>query len=168
MCFTFSLHIIPFYRECICKTETGLFPFLWFNTYFKTMDTLFYLFSLLWESQNILYYYFGTPLQRSCLENPMDGGDWWAAVHAVARSQTRLSDFTSTFHFHALEKEMATQSSVFAWRIPRMAEPGGLPSVGLHRVGHDWSDLAAVAAAVFCLSQDSVLFFSFFLFNFDF
>ena len=67
----------------------------------------------------------------------MDGGDWWAAVHAVARSQTRLSDFTSTCHFHALEKEMATQSSVFAWRIPRMAEPGGLPSVGLHRVGHD-------------------------------
>ena len=67
----------------------------------------------------------------------MDRGDWWAAVHGVARSQTLLSDFTFTFHFHALEKEMATQSSVLAWRIPGMAEPGGLPSMRLHRVGHD-------------------------------
>ena len=79
----------------------------------------------------------GTPLQYSCLENPMDGGAWWAAVHGVAKSQTQLSDFTFTFHFHALEKEMATRSSVFAWRIPGMGEPGGLPSMGLHRVGHD-------------------------------
>ena len=84
----------------------------------------------------------GTPLQYSCLENPMDGGAWWATVHGVARSQTRLSDFTFTFHFHALEKEMATHSSVLAWRILGMAEPGGLPSMGSHRVGHDWSDLA--------------------------
>ena len=91
----------------------------------------------------------GTPLQHSCLENPMDGGAWWAAVHGVARSQTRLSDFTFTFHFHALEKEMATHSSVLAWRIPGTGEPGGLPSMGSHRVGHDWSDLAAAAAAVY-------------------
>ena len=76
----------------------------------------------------------GSPLQHSCLENPMDGGAWWAAVHGVAKSRTRLSDFTFTFHFHALEKEMATHSSVLAWRIPGMGEPGGLPSMGLHRV----------------------------------
>ena len=67
----------------------------------------------------------GTPLQYSCLENPMDGGAWWAVVHGVAKSQTRLNDFTFTFHFHALEKEMATHSSVLAWRIPGTAEPGG-------------------------------------------
>ena len=79
----------------------------------------------------------GTPLQYSCLENPMDGGAWWAAVHGVTKSRTRLSDFPFTFHFHALEKEMATHSSVLAWRIPGMAEPGGLPSMGSHRVGHD-------------------------------
>ena len=79
----------------------------------------------------------GTPLQYSCLENPMDGGAWWAAVHGVARSQTQLSDFTLFFHFHALEKEMATHSSVLAWRIPGMGEPGGLPSMGLHRVRHN-------------------------------
>ena len=89
----------------------------------------------------------GTPLQYSCLENPMDGGAWWAAVHGVAKSQTRLSDFTFTFHFHALEKEMATHSSVLAWRIPGMGEPGGLPSMGSHRVGHDWSDLAWLIGA---------------------
>ena len=79
----------------------------------------------------------GSPLQYSCLENPMDGGAWWAAVHGVADGRTRLSDFTFTFHFHALEKEMTTHSSVLAWRIPGMAEPGGLPSMGSHRVGHD-------------------------------
>ena len=77
----------------------------------------------------------GTPLQYSCLENPMDGGAWWAAVYGVAKSWTRLSDFTFTFHFHALEKEMATHSSVLAWRIPGTAEPGGLLSVGSHGVG---------------------------------
>ena len=79
----------------------------------------------------------GTPLQYSCLENPMDGGAWWAAVHGVTGSQTQLSDFPFTFHFHALEKEMATHSSVLAWRIPGTGEPGGLLSMGSHRVGHD-------------------------------
>ena len=79
----------------------------------------------------------GTRLQYSCLESPMDRGAWWAAVQGVAKSQTRLSDFTFTFHFHALEKEMATHSSVLAWRIPGTGEPGGLLSMGSHRVGHD-------------------------------
>ena len=92
--------------------------------------------------------YNGTPLQYSGLENPMGGGAWWAAVHGVAKSRTRLSDFT--FHFHALEKEMTAHSSVLAWRIPGMGEPGGLPSMGSHRVGHDWSDLAAAAAECYC------------------
>ena len=89
----------------------------------------------------------GTPLQSSCLENPMDGGAWWAAVHGVAKSQTRLSGFTFTFHFHALEKETATHSSVLAWRIPGTGEPSGLLSTGSQRVGHNWKDLAAAAAA---------------------
>ena len=79
----------------------------------------------------------GNPLQYSCLENPMDGGALKAAVHGIAEGRTRLSDFTFTFHFHSLEKEMATYSSVLAWRIPGMGEPGGLPSMRLHRVGHD-------------------------------
>ena len=71
----------------------------------------------------------GTPLQYSCLENPMDGGAWWAAVHGVAKSRTQLSDLTLTFYFHALEEEMATHSSVLAWRIPGTGEPGWLPSM---------------------------------------
>ena len=79
----------------------------------------------------------GTPLQNSCLENPMDGAPWWAPVHGVAKSQTRLSDFTFTFHLNALEKEMATHSSVLAWRILGTGELGGLPSMGSHRVGHN-------------------------------
>ena len=79
----------------------------------------------------------GTPLQYSCLGNRMGGGAWWAAVHGVPRSRTRLSDFTFTFHFHALEKEMATHSSVLAWRIPETGEPVGLLSMKSHRVGHD-------------------------------
>ena len=79
----------------------------------------------------------GTPLQYSCLEDPMNGGAWWAAVHGVAKSRTRLSDFTLTFHFHALAKETATHSSVLALRTPGMGEPGGLPSMGSHRVGLD-------------------------------
>ena len=89
----------------------------------------------------MLYCFFGegngTPLQYSCLENPMDGGAWWAAVHGVTKSRTRLSSFTFTFHFHALEKEMASHSSVLAWRIPGTGEPGGLRSMGSHRVRHN-------------------------------
>ena len=79
----------------------------------------------------------GTPLQYSCLENPTDRVAWWAAVCGVAKSRTRLSDFTFTFHFHALEKEMGTHSSALAWRIPGTVEPGGLPSMASHRVGHN-------------------------------
>ena len=92
----------------------------------------------------------GTPLQYSCLENPMDGGGRWAAVHGVAEGRTRLSDLTLTFHFHALEKEMAPHSSVLAWKIPGTVEPDGLLSMGSHRVGQDWSDLAAAAAVCIC------------------
>ena len=79
----------------------------------------------------------GTPLQYSCLENPMDGGAWWAAVHGVVKSQTQLSDFTFTFYFHALEKEMASHSTTFAWKIPRTEEPGKLQSMGLQIVAHN-------------------------------
>ena len=89
------------------------------------------------------------PLQCFCLENPMGGGASWAAVHGVVKSRTRRSDFTFSFHFHALEKKMAAHSSVLAWRIPGPGEPGGLPSMGSHRVRHDWSDLAASIMSVF-------------------
>ena len=85
-------------------------------------------------------------MKSTCLESPMDGGAWWAAVRGVAESRTRHSDFPFTFHFHALEKEMATHSHILAWRITGTAEPGRLPSMGLRRVGHDWSNLAAAAA----------------------
>ena len=104
----------------------------------------------------------GTPLRYSCLENPTDGGAWQAAVHGVVKSWTRLSDFSFTFHFHALQKEMATHSSVLAWRIPGMGEPGGLPSMGSHRVGQDWSDLAAAATITHgftCIRMVRVTFF---------
>ena len=83
-----------------------------------------------------------------------DGGVWWAAVHGVAKSRTRLSGFTFTFHFHALEKEMATHSSVLAWRIPGTVEPSGLPSMGSYRVGHNWSNLAAAAAKNWLIGKD--------------
>ena len=105
---------------------------LWGRTESDTTEQLHFHFSLSCTGEGN-----GNPLQCSCLENPMDGGAWWAAVHGVARSQTQLSDFTFTFHFHALEKEMATHSRVLAWRIPGTGEPGGPPSVGSHRVGHD-------------------------------
>ena len=85
----------------------------------------------------------------------MDGGAWWAAAHGVVKSQTRLSDFTFIFHFHALEKEMATHSSVLAWRLPGTAEPGRLPSMGLHRVRHDCSDLAAAVYICQCYFLNS-------------
>ena len=108
----------------------------------EKMDTHIYILKIRNCHLRIQLHYFiregnGTPLQYSCLENPMDREAWWAAVHGVAKSRTRLGDFTFTFHFHALEKEMATHSSVLAWRIPGKGEPGGLPSMGLHRVGHD-------------------------------
>ena len=99
----------------------------------------------------------GTPLQYSCLENPMDGGAWWAAVHGVAKCGKRLSDFIFTFYFHALEKEMATHSSVLAWRISGTAESDGL-SMGLHRVRHDWSDLAAAAVGQILIQYDRCLY----------
>ena len=102
----------------------------------------------------------GNPLQYSCLENPMDGGAWWAAVHGIVKSQAWLSDFTFTFHSHAMEKEMATHSSVLAWRIPGTEEPGRLLPLGSHRVGHDWSDLAAAAAVkdqvIFCYINEVI------------
>ena len=85
----------------------------------------------------------GTPLQYSCLENPMDGGAWQAAVHGIAKSQKRLRDFTFTFHFHALEKAMATHSSVLAWRIPGTGEPGGLPIYG---VAQSWTRLKQLSS----------------------
>jgi len=87
----------------------------------------------------------------------MDGEAWWAAIHGVAKSQTRLSAFTFTFYFHALEKEMATHSSVLAWRIPGMGKPGGLPSMGSHRVGHDRSNTAAAAGMCFGEGNDTQL-----------
>ena len=90
----------------------------------------------------------GDPLQYSCLENPTGRGAWKATVHGVSEGRTQLNSFTFTFHFHALEKEMATHSSVLAWRIPGTEEPCGVPSMGSHRVGHNWSDLAAAAAAM--------------------
>ena len=91
----------------------------------------------------------GTPLQYSCLEDPMDRGAWWAAVHGVTRSQTQLSDFNFTFHFHALEKEMATHSSVLAWRIPGTGELGGLPVSG---VAQSWTQLKQLSSSSMYLS----------------
>ena len=85
----------------------------------------------------------------------MDRGAWWAAVREVAKSRTPLSDFPFTFPFHALEKEMATHSSVLAWRIPGTGEPGGLPSMGSRRVGHDRSDLAAAGEIILMHSDIS-------------
>ena len=112
-----------------------------------SFPTSFIMLKYTWHKIYCLNHFYGegngTPLQYSCLENPMDGGAWWAAVHGVVKSQTQLSDFTFTFHFSALEKETGTHSSVLAWRIPGTGELGGLPSLGSHRVRHDWSDLAA-------------------------
>ena len=117
-------------------------PFVWFKILWVASNKKFNFHWSIGEGN-------GTPLQYPCLENPMDGEVWKAAVHGVSEGRTRLSDFTFTFHFHALEKEMATHSSVLAWRIPGTGEPGGLPSMGSHRVEHDWSNLAAVAALIY-------------------
>ena len=114
------------------------------DAYYKQLCTIWYIKSIWYKVIPIFREDNGTPLQYSCLENPMDGGAWWAAVHGVAGSWTQLSHFIFTFQFHALEKEMATHSSILAWRIPGTGEPGGLPSMGSHRVEHDWSDLAAI------------------------
>ena len=129
-----------------------ILPLLWITSKFFKLDSVNQPEHILEHVDPILEtkaLHNGTPLQYSCLENPMDGGAWKAAVHGVAEGRARLSNFTFTFHFHALEKEMATHSSVLPWRIPGTGEPGGLPSVGSHRVGHDWSDLAAAVAVCF-------------------
>ena len=105
---------------------------------YKLRSNIIYLYStkVVWWDIKVIGEGDGNPLKYSCLENPTDGGAWWAAVHGVARSRTRLSDFTFTFHFHALEKEMVTHSSVLAWRIPGMGEPGGCCLCG-RTVRHD-------------------------------
>ena len=115
----------------------------------------------------------GNPVQCSCLESPRDGGDWWAAIYGVAQSWTQLRDFTFTFHFPALEKEMATHCSVLAWRVPGTGAPDGLPSMGSHRVRQDWSDLQQQYISTSCLpslfssySPSQPHFFLFCLFSF--
>ena len=143
LCFLLVVLILLGYGlSLLMRLKWSLFTIYWkFQMYIHTYIHTLYIYIYIGEGN-------GTPLQYCCLANPMDGGAWWAAVHGVAKSRTRLSDFTVTFHFHALEKEMATHSSVLAWRIPGMVEPGGLPSLGSHRVGHDWSDSAAAATSL--------------------
>ena len=145
------LFIFTFIHDPVLFLSLGsMFSLIYTHTsdYNKEGDTdncLMYMHMIYMFSKYILNIYiicyFGegnTPvLQYSCLENPMGGGAWWAAVHGVSKSQTRLRDFTFTFHFHTLEKEMATHSSVLAWRITGTGEPGGLLSMGSHRIGHD-------------------------------
>ena len=113
-------------REMVVTVATLFEPF-----YLPNIYNLCYVLGLLFGEGN------GTPLRYSCLANPMHRGAWWAALHGVAKSQTRLSDFPFTFHFHALEKEMATHSSILAWKIPWREEPGRLQSMGSRRVRHD-------------------------------
>ena len=127
-----SLDRIVFIKHCSSLLEMD-----WCSLYVST--GLCWQVHIFWGEGN------GTPLQYSCLENPMHGGAWWAAVHGVAEGWIWLSDFTLTFHFHALEKEMAAHSSVLAWRIPGTGEPGGLLSMGSHRVRHNWNDLAVAS-----------------------
>ena len=140
-----SSSVVPFFSCPQSFPASESFPMSWLinSGYFTYIQkVLFLILSKTIGEGN------GTPLQYSCLENPMDGGAWKAAVHEVAEGQTWLSDFTFTFHFHALAREMATHSSVLAWRIPGTGKPGGLPSMGLHRVRHDWSDSAAAAKTI--------------------
>ena len=134
-CFPFFLHFSPSLIKFI----------LWLKFPYRQKEGRGRWRSVLGGPHRVLGEGNGSPLQYSCLENPRGAGK--AVVHGVAKSRTQLSDFTFTFHFHGLEKEMATHSSVLAWRIPGMGEPGGLPSMELHRVKLDWSDLAAAAAA---------------------
>ena len=123
----------------------------------------------LWPQTSVVNWHYlkamASQLQYSCLETPMGRGAWWVAVHGVAKSWTRLSDFIFTFHSHALEKEMTTHSSVLAWRIPGTGEPGGLLSMGSHRVGHNWSDLAAAAAGNVNIASLCSICFLFFFFQ---
>ena len=147
-------------------THTHSHTYKYTHTYASIHFQIFFSYSLLQntefpvlQNRSLLVIYSregnGTPLQYSCLENPMDGGAWQAAVHGVAESQTRLSDFPFTFHFHALEKEMATHSSVLAWKIPWMEEPGGLPDV--YGVAQSRTRLKRLSSSsssyLFCLQQ---------------
>ena len=137
-CFTLSLQ---------CSSLTQTIPPMWgsdscFSSPYQLRAGPVLLTLLFFPLVPSSYWVLHGSIYYSCLENPTDGGTWQAAVHGVARNRTRLSDFTFSFHFHALEKEMATHSSVLAWRIPGTEEPGGLLSLGSHRVRHDWSDLA--------------------------
>ena len=123
------------YRLILSWRSLRLSSFLLIRFYFFLSDSFIYTIlsstSLILSSSSIILLFVPSRVF------PMDRGAWWATVHGVAKSRTRLSDFTFTFHFHALEKEMATHSSILAWTIPRTEEPGGLPSIGSHRVGHD-------------------------------
>ena len=155
---TYICNLLLYQSWCLLPSwfELGVLHVLNFFLLLKDVILIFLLLSMTSYHNKDIFFSFtvdsyfregsGTPHQYSCLENPMEGGAWWAAVHGVAKSWTRLSDFTFPFHFHALEKEMATHSSVLALRIPGTAEPGGLPFMGSHRVRHEWSNLAAAAA----------------------
>ena len=134
-------------REKSASNVLCSFNRLWFQSYFSCLlcPQIWLIQGNICDWSKLLELIHTSRNEHSCLENPMDGGACWAAVHGVTNSWTPLSDFSFTFHFYALEKEMATHSSVLAWRIP--GESGGLPSVGSHRVKHYWSDLAAAAAA---------------------
>ena len=112
-------------------------PCTWHHTVRGLLDLASHLEQGIFDALIVYVIHSFLTLSSSCLENPMDGGAWWASVHGVVKSHTQLSDFLFTFCFPALEKEMAIHSSVLAWRIPATVDPGGLPSMGSHRVGHD-------------------------------
>ena len=138
--FTFLLQNVYAGQEATVRTGHGTTEWIQIGQSISRLCTVTCLFNL----------YAGYIWRRQWQPTPVllpgkshDGGAWWAAVHGVAESRMRLNDFTFIFHFHALEKEMANHSSVLAWSIPGTGEPGRLLSMGSHRVGHDWSDLAA-------------------------